>query len=217
MSEDAYQGDAQFTVSVDGTQIGGTQTVTASHAAGQTQTVNVEGDFGPGQHNVAVDFLNDLYGGTTSTDRNLYVDSASYDGTPAAGATLSLMSSGTQSLTVGSSAPATTTPAPTTPTPITLGSGSNTIALQMSEDAYQGDAQFTVSVDGTQIGGTQSVTASHAAGQTQTVNVEGNFGPGQHSISVDFLNDLYGGTASTDRNLYVDSATSTARPPQPPN
>jgi Ca-dependent carbohydrate-binding module xylan-binding len=195
MSEDAYQGDAQFTISVDGTQVGGTQTITASHAAGQAQTVNVEGNWGAGQHTVAIDFLNDLYAGSSSTDRNLYVGGASFDGTAAANATLNLMNNGTQFLTVGSG----------NPSAITVGSGSDTIALSMSEDAYQGDAQFTVSVDGTQVGGTQTVTASHAAGQT--INVEGNWGPGQHTVAIDFLNDLYGGSSATDRNLYVNSAT----------
>jgi Ca-dependent carbohydrate-binding module xylan-binding len=93
------------------------------------------------------------------------------------------------------------------PETITVGSGSDTIALSMSEDAYQGNAQFTVSVDGTQVGDTQTITASHAAGQSQTVNVEGNWGPGQHTVAINFLNDLYDGSPSTDRNLYLNSAT----------
>ena len=88
-----------------------------------------------------------------------------------------------------------------------LGSGSNDLALQMSEDAYQGDAQFTVSVDGTQIGGTQTVVASHAAGQQQEFDVLGNWSSGSHQVKITFLNDAYGGSAATDRNLYVNSAT----------
>ena len=39
--------------------------------------------------------------------------------------------------------------------------------LSMSEDAYLGDAQFTVSVDGKQQGGTFTTTALHAAGVSQ--------------------------------------------------
>jgi Ca-dependent carbohydrate-binding module xylan-binding len=93
------------------------------------------------------------------------------------------------------------------PSAVTIGSGSDTIALNMSEDAYQGNAQFTVSVDGTQVGLAQTITALHAAGQSQTVNVEGNWGPGQHVVAINFLNDLYGGSPSADRNLYVNGAT----------
>ena len=83
----------------------------------------------------------------------------------------------------------------------------DTLALQVSEDAWQGDAQFIISVDGKQIGGTQIATASHNAGITQTVDVLGTFGAGQHSVTVSFLNDAYGGTPQTDRNLYVTGGT----------
>ena len=93
------------------------------------------------------------------------------------------------------------------PAPITIGSGPDTLALQVSEDAWQGDAQFVISVDGAQVGGTMSATASHAVGQSQLVNVLGRFGAGSHTVTVNFLNDAYAGTASTDRNLYVGGAT----------
>ena len=101
----------------------------------------------------------------------------------------------------------TTTGIGATPTPVTLGSGPDTLALSVSEDAYQGDAQFTISVDGVQQGGVQTVTANHSAGQSQTFNVEGTFGTTPHTVAVNFLNDAYDGTASTDRNLYVTGAS----------
>jgi beta-glucanase (GH16 family) len=109
--------------------------------------------------------------------------------------------------------PAPAVPPPTNPpptnlppasTPVTTGTGSDTLVLGMSEDAYQGDAQFTVSVDGKQLGGTFTATASHAAGASQDFTFNGNFGTGQHTVSVDFLNDAYGGSSATDRNLYVN-------------
>jgi hypothetical protein len=90
---------------------------------------------------------------------------------------------------------------------VTIGSGSDTLALKISEDAYNGDAQFTISVDGKQIGGTQTATASHAAGQSQTFDVLGTFAAGKHTLSVNFLNDLYGGSPSADRNLYLTGTT----------
>ncbi len=197
LSEDRYLGDAQFTLSVDGHSVGGTQTVLASHAAGQTQSLTVLGSFGAGTHSVAVDFLNDAYAGTPTTDRNLYVAGASYDGVAATNATLALMSAGTQAITVG-------TPMPP---PVTIGSGSDTLTVSLSEDRYLGDAQFTLSVDGHSVGGTQTVLASHAAGQTQSLTVLGSFGAGTHSVAVDFLNDAYAGTPTTDRNLYVAGAS----------
>ena len=79
----------------------------------------------------------------------------------------------------------TTTPTPAASTaPVTIGSGSDTLTLAIAEDAYQGNAQYTVSVDGAQIGGTQTAGALQSAGATQTVNVLGNFGAGTHTVSV---------------------------------
>ena len=187
VSEDAWQGDAQFTVTVDGTQVGGVQTATASHAAGQSQAVSIAGDFATGTHSVSVDFLNDAWGGTAATDRNLYVNQATLDGTTVAGSTMTLLQSGSCGFTFGS--PAT--------------GGADTLVLQVSEDAWQGDAQFAVTVDGVQQGAF-TATAPHAAGADQAVTLTGNWGAGAHTVGVAFLNDAYGGTAATDRNLYVD-------------
>jgi uncharacterized protein with FMN-binding domain len=197
VSEDAWNGNAQFTVSVDGTQIGGIETASASHSSGQTQTFSVLGDFAAGSHTVSVDFLNDAYGGTSTTDRNLYVTGATVDGSTVSGAVLNEYSQGPQ--TFSFLAP--------TGEPVTVGSGSDNLALQVSENAWNGNAQFTVSVDGAQIGGIETASASHASSQAQTFNVLGNFAVGSHTATVDFLNDAYGGTSTTDRNLYVTGAT----------
>jgi hypothetical protein len=205
ISEDAYRGNALFTIAIDGTQIGGTQTATALHSLGQDQQFTVDGTFAAGQHTVTVDFLNDAYAGTPQTDRNLYVDSITYAGTTDA-TNAALLSGGPQSFTIG------TTPTPVVTPPVvpdtgitTIGSGPDTLALQISEDAYLGDAQFTVMVNGVAIGGIQTATASHAAGDSNVFDVMGTFN-GPNVATIDFLNDLYAGTPETDRNLYVTGA-----------
>ncbi len=202
LSEDPYQGDAQFTVSVDGQQAGGLLTATSVHGVGPSDTVSVLGDWAPGAHTVTVDFLNDAYDGTPDTDRNLYVDGAAYDGVPVDGAAQVLFSAGPVSFDVIDG-----TPLPPATGPATVGSGSDTLALKVSEDAYQGDAQFTVSVDGQQVGGILTAASLHGGGQSDTVNVLGNWAAGPHTVTVDFLNDAWDGTPDTDRNLYVDGAT----------
>ena len=167
VSEDAWQGDAQFTVTVDGQQVGGTYTATASHSAGQTQAISIPTSLSPGQHNIGVNFLNDAYAGP-GADRNLYVDGATYNGTPIANSNLALMSGGTQNFNVAvPSAPSTTV---TSTTSVAVPS-TPALVLDVSEDAWQGDAQFTVSVDGQQVGGTYTATASHSAGQTQAISI----------------------------------------------
>ena len=204
MSEDAYQGDAQFTVSVDGKQVGGTLTASASHGAGQSQAFHVLGTYGAGTHKVAVNFLNDAYGGSASTDRNLFVDSASINGASISGGHLEEYAGGAQSFSFTVAAAAvqgTSQPAPSTST-----SGPDTFVFKVSEDAYQGDAQYSIAINGTTIGGTRTATASHAAGKSETVTVNGTFGAGA-TARLTFLNDAYGGTASTDRNLYVSGVT----------
>ena len=202
VSEDAYQGDAQCTVSVDGKQVGGVYTVSASKTFLQTQDLTINGNFGPGSHTVKVNFLNDLYGGSTTTDRNLYVTQASLDGSIIQNSALSLPSNGPQSFTfLGAS---TVLYQPT----VVLGSGPDILALQLAEDAYNGDAQFTISVDGTQVGGVQTATALYNAGATQAFDILGNFAPDvSHTVSINFLNDAYGGSTTLDRNLYVTQAS----------
>jgi hypothetical protein len=172
----------------------------------------VLGSFAPGQHTVAVNFLNDLWDGTPTTDRNLYVEAASYDGVAVGGAQplLTLNSAGTQNFTVSdTTAIGTTPPPPASDIPLAaIGSGSDTLKLRITQDAYQGNALFTVSIDGQQIGGTQTVSASalHGSNTANTLDVLGSFAPGQHTVAVNFLNDLWDGTPTTDRNLYVESA-----------
>ncbi len=88
-----------------------------------------------------------------------------------------------------------------------IGSGSDTLVLNVSEDAYGGDAQFTVSVDGRQVGGVLTATSPHGSGRSDAISVLGNWAAGAHTVTVDFLNDAWGGSAAKDRNLYIDGAT----------
>ncbi|QOG23481.1 carbohydrate-binding domain-containing protein [Bradyrhizobium sp. SEMIA] len=212
ISEDAYLGDALYTVSVDGVQIGGTLTAHASHAAGQDELIMVQGDWAQGDHTVLVRFLNDRWDGTSQSDRNLYVDGATYNGVnDAAGAIGNAVG---QSFLFTDKSGGTTTPPPTTPSPppptgssTMIGTGPDQLVLKISEDAYLGDALYTVSVDGVQIGGTLTAHASHAAGQDELITVHGDWVPGDHTVLVHFVNDRWDGTPQTDRNLYVDQAT----------
>ena len=91
------------------------------------------------------------------------------------------------------------------PLPSEAAAPAHTLTLRMSEVAWQGDAQFTVSLDGTQLGGVYTATAFHAAGAVQDFAFGGDYATGAHTVSIRFLNDAYGGTPQTDRDLYVDA------------
>ena len=197
LSEDAWLGDAQFTATVDGVQLAPAQAVTALHGLGQSQDFTFTGDFGAGPHQVGVTFLNDATGGTPSKDRNLYVDSISLDGTATPSTSATFYSAGMQTFSVAGPAPA---------TPVATSANPDTLVLHLSEDAWLGAALFTATVDGKQLGAAQAVTALHGLGQSQDFTFTGDFGAGAHDLAVTFLNDASGGTAATDRNLYVGSA-----------
>lgn len=187
LSEDAWQGDAQCFISIDGRRIGGVQTVTASHAAGESQDLVFQGDWGGGAHSVGVEFINDAYDGTPSTDRNLFIDAVSLNGAVSSQAPAAMMSAGLSIFEVSAS------PA-------------GSLVLHVSEDAYQGDAQFTVAVDGRDLAGVLTATASHGAGASQAVTFAAALSAGSHDLAVTYVNDLWDGTPETDRNLYVIDA-----------
>ncbi|HEY0204172.1 MAG TPA: carbohydrate-binding domain-containing protein, partial [Acetobacteraceae bacterium] len=199
-SEDAWQGDAQMVVTVDGAPVGLPITVTALHAQGAVQDILIHGDWGTGQHNVTAAFVNDAWGGTADTDRNLHVQGIALDGVDLGGGA-ALYGNGQTTVTGSFAAQPAAAPAaipPAAPTDL--------LVLNLSEDAFQGDAQFTVSVDGQQLGGVQSVTALHGVGGTQAFSFAASMAPGPHQVSVAFLNDLWQ-PGIGDRNLYVDAIT----------
>jgi hypothetical protein len=104
------------------------------------------------------------------------------------------------------------------------GTGPDSIVLHMSENAWangdsisdaNGDAEFTVLVNGVQQGGTYTAVAPHATSDDITVSdnpgeqtfaFSGTFGVNP-TLTVNFINEANGGTPQTDRNLYLDSAT----------
>ena len=220
LSEDAYKGDAQFVLTVDGKQVGPAQSVTALRSQGQSESVTLKGDFGTGPHQFGVSYINDLWDGTPATDRNLYIDSATFNGDQVLNG-VELLKNGTvpfgtapasqpvsQPGTPGGAGATITNPAPSPiAAPPTVGSGPDTIVLNLSENAYRGDAEFVLTVDDKPVGPAQSVTALHNQGQTEAFTIKGDFGADPHQIGVSYIDDLWDGTDATDRNLWIDSAT----------
>ncbi len=207
LAEDAFQGDAQTNVAIDGqTLTAQPLTVTALKNAGQSETFTFKGTFGPSSHNLAISFLNDAYGGTPAADRNLYVNGTSYNGISARPPTAELDTNRTAGFTIPPAGDPESDP--TTVNGGTFGSGPDTLVLTLAEDAFQGDAQASVAIDGqTLTAQPLTVTASESAGRNEMFTFKGTFGPDAHDLAVSFLNDAYGGTPTADRNLYVNGAT----------
>jgi hypothetical protein len=193
VSENAYRGDAQFTAAIDGKQLGGIYTVSALFGCDMSNLFTWSGGWGTGSHTVQVSFLNDAWDGVpnSANDRNLRIDNIAYDGQTYANTTFNQNSAGTATFSVGGNNPK-TAPAP------------DRVTLHIAEDAYQGNAQFTVSVDGKQVSTPQDATVLHSSGKWQDVSFAGKLGAGKHTIAVTFTNDRYGGSPTADRNLYVN-------------
>ena len=117
-------------------------------------------------------------------DRNLYADGVSYDGVSSTEGATALKSAGTSTFDIA---------------------GPERLTVNLAEDAYQGNAQYSIAVDGKALGSTGSVTALNSTGQSQAVTATAQLTVGWHDLSVSFLNDAYGGTPAMDRNLYVKS------------
>ena len=192
ISETAWRGDAQFTLMVDGSAVAGTLTATAAHGAGLSQAFTVAGVYAAGPHVVSVSFVNSLSG--PGGARALFVDGMAFNGVDS-GQSAALPSNGTALVAT----------APTM--------RSTAVTVNLSEDAWHGDALAFISIDGKVQGGVDTVTASHGAGRTQGMAFLLNLAPGAHTAAVTMLNGasstgswLSGlGTAAGSRDLYVDS------------
>jgi len=88
---------------------------------------------------------------------------------------------------------------------VTIGEAAQSeIVLRVSAEAYRGNPDLRLEVDG-EFAGKWTITADRNADEWQTIRVSGDFGPeGPQQVRVTFPNDAYGGNSDVDRNLHVD-------------
>ncbi len=86
-----------------------------------------------------------------------------------------------------------------------------TLVFNVSEDAWNGNAQAYFRLDGQQLGGVQAITASHALDKVQKLSFLVPLPAGPHTASVMFVNHAAGATAAASRNLHVSSIDIGAR------
>ena len=192
MSEAADVSNAKFTISVDGTQVGGTQTATANHSQNQVQPFTVHGRFGTLKHTVAIDFLNSASG--ASGNRSLYITGASINDKPISNVSLALLGDGSQSFNFWNVAVA----------PATYGTGPDTLVFGISQVSVTQNAHYSILVDGTLLVSRVAAPALHNYGQTQLLTVAGSFGPAAHTIQVAVVNTPPAGSTASPTALSID-------------
>ncbi|RKK02405.1 DUF4214 domain-containing protein, partial [Teichococcus wenyumeiae] len=170
--------------------------VTASHARGGAEIALGHVAAGA-DHEVVVQFLNDAWGGSEDTDRNLYVEDIRINGV-STGSTAALLDSNSDasfSITVPAVQP------PAAPAPVQQ-PGEVPLSIVLGGEAWEGNPLAVVLVDGVEVFRGE-VTASHARGGAEIAL--GHVAAGtDHEVVVQFLNDAWGGSEDTDRNLYVE-------------
>ena len=78
--------------------------------------------------------------------------------------------------------------------------------LTLTEDAFQGDAQANVVIDGNTLTARPIIVTPCGPRGRARPSPSRAFGLGAHDLAVSFLDDAYGGTPTTDRNLYMKAA-----------
>jgi hypothetical protein len=148
-------------------------------------------------HTVSVEFLNDAWGGSADTDRNLHVEDILVNGV-STGQTASMLWTGEEQFQVAATATAESAR-------FTFGTGDHVVRLGLSQDVWGDDALYSLFIDGKEVASRMAVSADHAAGAVEYIDLRTDLSGAAPNVTVRFLNDAWGGDASTDRNLRVES------------
>lgn len=105
LSEDAWHGDAQCYINVDGSRIGGLHTVKAAHALGLSDTMTFNLELGAGPHTASVELVHAASAGQSDGNRHLYIDAVEFNGLQVASATAMLQGSGSRDFALGTTMP----------------------------------------------------------------------------------------------------------------
>lgn len=196
VAQDFWLADAQYAVFVNGVRYGDVLTASSLQGSGFADTVTLRGNWGR-DNTLEVRFLNDAWGGSPDRDRNLIVSGVTLNGEELDGMAATRASNGSLYFGIAK---------PVAPNSRSFGSGPDTLVLSVSQDFWRGPAQFTVSVDGQQVGGVFTAAALRTHEQADTITIRGAWGDTVR-LTVNFLNDNSMGQRTADRNLHIEGVT----------
>ena len=198
LGAEIWQGNPEALVLVNGVEAFRGE-ISALHATGGAEialgTFSTSSTFA-----ITVRFLNDGWGGTASTDRNLFVEDLLVNGI-SMGKSAALLAAGEVAFIVSPPVVVIPPPAPIIPS---TGAGANVIRVGLSGDAWEGSPRFLILLDGVAVADWVA-DASHGQGRVGYFDVRADLGTAAHAITIRFMNDAFGGSAAADRNLYVNS------------
>jgi hypothetical protein len=193
-SGDQYQGAPTMVFRVDGKEVFRTD-VTGVHKTGGWQTYNWTSKEQLDGHKVEVGFVNDLYGGSTSADRNLWLKTVKVGSDVLLNSETNLASNGSKAFVAPKHDNSPTTP------PVEIGSK---VTVMAAGDVYKGAPHMVFRVDGKEVFSTD-VSVTHASGKWAEFTWTSKESLDGHKLDIAFTNDLYAGSPAADRNLWIKS------------
>jgi hypothetical protein len=208
-SANLYEGAPLLNILVDGKIVAGQVAITADFTKGERQTLRFTDPAFLGAGEISLRFLNDLWGGSRDTDRNVHIHQVKLPGRTlvnadavymVGGRALSaLQADGRNMLWTNGTLTFNAQPKETGPV-------ANELRIVASGDAFEGNPVLRVAVDGV-ILGDYEVSALRKDGQTQEFRLTVGNLLNSGNLDLRMMNDKWGGSKDKDRNLLISEVT----------
>lgn len=93
------------------------------------------------------------------------------------------------------------------PRTLVLGEGEDVLRFALKGDAWKGQPEYMVVLDGEVLGGVNSIAARNHRKDVEFLEIHGDFTPGAHEVAIRYLNDVQGPGAADKRNIHVTSVS----------
>ena len=208
-SANLYEGVPLLNILVDGKTVASQVAITADFTKGERQTLRFTDPAFLGAGEISLRFLNDLWGGSRDTDRNVHIHQVKLPGRTlvnadavymVGGRALSaLQADGRNMLWTNGTLTFNAQPKETGPV-------ANELRIVASGDVFEGNPVLRVAVDGVIIGDYE-VSALRKNGQTQEFRLTVGNLLNSGNLDLRMMNDKWGGSKDKDRNLLISEVT----------
>ena len=208
-SANLYEGAPLLNILVDGKTVASQVAITADFTKGERQTLRFTDPAFLGAGEISLRFLNDLWGGSRDTDRNVHIHQVKLPGRTlvnadavytVGGRTLSALQADGRNM-LWTNGTLTFNAQPKEAGPV-----ANELRIVASADAFEGNPVLRVAVDGV-IVGDYEVSALRKDGQSQEFRLTVGNLLNSGNLELRMINDKWGGSKDKDRNLLISEVT----------